>query len=111
MNKKVFILHVALGMLVLPMTGLAGGLNIPPTPGDTLNINGLINGIFNIVWSLFAGFAILAFILAGFLFLTAQGEPGKIKEARMAVVWGGVGITVALLSVTIPWLIKSLLGV
>jgi len=47
------------------------------------------------VWQLAAGLAVIMFIVAGILFITSNGEPGKITTAKQAVIWGIAGIVVA----------------
>lgn len=111
MNKKILVLYLASLILILPVVVAAGGVEIPDTPRGDLNITTLINGIFGIIWPFFAALAIFAYLLAGFLFLTSKGNPQKVDEARAAVVWGSVGIAVGILSLSIPWVIKNLLGV
>lgn len=66
---------------------------------SALNIATLLSNIRDlVVWPIFAGLAIIMFIYAGIMFLTSSGDPGKLTTARNAVIWGVVGIIVALLS-------------
>ena len=51
------------------------------------------------------------FIFAGFLFLTANGEPGKVALAKKAVLWATVGIAVALAGFSASNIVRGLLGV
>lgn len=48
----------------------------------------------------------LAVIIAGFFFLTAGGDPNKVRSAQTSLLYGGVGLILALLSRTIPAIIK-----
>lgn len=80
------------------------------TPGQVGNLVFVMNGILGFIWPIFVGFAIIAFIVAGFLFLTANGDGGKIKTARDAVIWGTVGIVVGILAFSIPWVVGNTLG-
>ena len=107
-NKKLVALSAAI-LLLFPVVILA--LNIPPTPGDGINIINAIDVIiYGLMWPIFGGFAVVMFIYAGFLFLTAQGEPSKLSSARNAIIWGVVGVAVGLLSSSIPWIVQSILG-
>jgi hypothetical protein len=77
---------------------------------SALSITLLLNNIrTKIVWPIFAGLAIIMFIYAGIMFLTSSGDPGKLTKARDAVIWGAVGIVVALLSYGIIGFVNSLL--
>ncbi len=110
MNKKLaslFLLGVFLSLTPLSISAV----NFPGLPpGDFLTTD-IITNIFNFVWYIFSGFAVIMFIVAGFLFLTAQGNPEKVSLARKMLIYGGVGVAVALLSVSIPWVLEFVLGV
>jgi NAD/NADP transhydrogenase beta subunit len=41
------------------------------------------------------------FIVAGILFLTSMGDPGKLATARAAVIWAVVGVVVAIIAFSI----------
>lgn len=109
MNKKLIIVS-SLATLFLPALGLAAVPTVP-LPGLVTDITVVVGAIFNILWPLFAAFAVIMFIYAGFLFLSASGDSGKVGDARQAVLWGTVGIAVGLLAFSIPFIVKSLLGV
>jgi len=53
------------------------------------------------------GLAVIMFIFAGILFITSNGEPGKINIAKQAVIWGVVGIVVATVAFSIDGIVKS----
>lgn len=50
-------------------------------------------------------------IIVGFMFLTAGGEPEKIKKARDFLLWMAIGVVVILISSGLVSLIKEILGV
>lgn len=105
MNKKLIIAS-SLTLALAPAFTLAATSNILPMPGvGPTDIYAIINTIFGIVWPLFAAFAVLMFIYAGFQFLNARGE--DTSTARMAVVWGSVGVGVAVLAFSIPFIIRN----
>ncbi len=45
--------------------------------------------------------AIIAFVIAGILYLTAAGNDGQIKTAKTAMTWSVVGVVVALVGFVI----------
>ncbi len=107
MNKKLITLSVIFTSLALPFVVL--GLNHPDFyPGGDLDTGIIIDKIFNFIWPIFGAIAILMFIFAGFLFLTAQGDPTKISSAKKALMWGIIGTAVALLSSSIPFIINRI---
>ena len=62
------------------------------------------------VWPIFIAVSIIMFIWAGILFISAQGDPGKVAEARKAVIWAVIGIVVGLLGYLSVAIIKGALG-
>ncbi len=64
-----------------------------------------------VVWPIFLGVVVIMFIYAGFLFLTAQGEPGKVSEAKKALIWAVVGIIVAIFAFSSYGLVARIIGV
>ncbi len=107
-NKKIIYTLIAAALL-LPAVGLAIDFGTLPV-GQNLDIPGILNKVLGIVWPIFIGFAIIMFIVAGFLFLKAQGDPAETKTAQKAVMWGVVGLVVGVLAFSIPGIVKSLLG-
>lgn len=109
MNKKLTALSVATIALAFPIVSLAVAL-IPP-PGIIGSFGGIFDAIFYLLWPIFAAYAVIMFIIAGFQFLTARGEPAEVAKARQSVVYGMVGVAVGVLAFSIPFIVKGLLGV
>ncbi len=85
--KKIKIFLISAGIILLPLIASAqGGLEA---------MTALLNTIKN--WLVTAVIAIGAIfiVLAGLKFLTAQGDEGKVRDARMMLLWSLVGIAVA----------------
>ena len=71
--------------------------NIDPAhKGDDLISD--TNKIINVVIGVLGVVAVVVVIYGGFLFLTAQGDPGKIKKGKDSITWGIIGLIIALLS-------------
>lgn len=98
MNKKVLSVVITLGAVALPVLALAAGLSIPSPQSKDTSVAALMENAATAVWYIFAGVAIIMFLIAGVLFLTANGSPEKIGQARQAVIWGIVGVVVGLLA-------------
>jgi len=111
MNKKILSL-VAIGVMALPMLALA--VNNPlanPTGSNVSNdIAGLLNVFLAKLWIVFAGIAVLMFVIAGILFLTARGNPEGTQTARNAFLWGVVGVVVGIIAYSIVAIAGSLIG-
>ena len=68
----------------------------PDHKGDDLISD--TNKIINVVIGVLGVVAVVVVIYGGFLFLTAQGDPGKIKKGKDSITWGIIGLIIALLS-------------
>lgn len=109
MAKKYIV--TALSLLGLPLATLAFDPGPVPSMTQNLSIGGLIDIIFNVLWPIVVAILIIGFILIGFLFATAQGDPEKIRTARLAVVGGVTIIIVVLLAWSIVFIVRNTVGV
>ncbi len=55
--------------------------------------------------------AVLRFGGGGFLFVSGGGDPKKIQEAKDRLVWGIIGLFVAMVAAFVPSLVQDLLKV
>ncbi len=105
MNKKLGLLFSSIVLLALPLVTLAQEL----TP--TQWFEGIITRFLAIiVWPIFVSAIIIMLVYAGFLFVTAQGDPSKITSAKHAVIWAVVGIIVGILAYSAYGIIKSIIA-
>lgn len=97
MNKKLFILFIVT-VLLSPVFSFAIERSAfdEPTLRFT-NFVDIIIKVLDFIWLIFAAISIIMFIVAGIDFFTAQGEPGKLEQARRFVIWGLVGVAVAII--------------
>ena len=108
MNKKLAIISAsALVLLALPIATFAIPNPGVPQGNASLNAIQIVNKVLDFVWPLFIGFAVIMLLVAGFVFLSANGDPGKVGTARMAILWAAVGIVVGLLAFSIPYVISN----
>lgn len=101
--KKIVISLVLLSILLMPVMVFAQ----PRT--NITSIDQLIAAIKRPLWTIFGLIVLIAFLVAGIMFLTAQGDPEKIKLARTAFLWGIVGIIVGILAFSIVAIIETAL--
>ncbi len=107
MNKKIVTISSLMILLGAPVAVLA--LIFPPTPpGAGFNLLVLINTILNLIWPVFIGFSVIMFIVAGFNFLTAEGDPTKVKESMKAVIYGVAGVVVGIIAFSLPIVLANL---
>jgi NAD/NADP transhydrogenase beta subunit len=57
-----------------------------------------------------AAAAIVMFIIAAFLFITSNGDPGKVGAARQSIIWAVIGLAVAIVAFSLPYIIRNTLA-
>ncbi len=101
--KKIVVGLLFLSALLVPVMVFA-------QPSVTISsLDQLVNAIKRPVWVVFGLVALISFIVAGILFLTAAGNPEKITQARTAFLWGIVGIVVGIIAYSIVTIIEQAL--
>lgn len=73
-------------------------------PSDIFKI---LAKIVQYTYTIFFIVAVIFIIVAAFNFLTAGGDPEKIKSARSQITWACVAIAIALISVAAAQIIKA----
>jgi hypothetical protein len=106
--------------LVLPAFAFAQNLPLPVAPVTTNVPQGNINSLQSVLQLLCTVFAwafyflivlaVIFIIVAAFKYLTAAGDPEKVKSAGTMLIYTAVAIVVALLARAIPLVIGSFLG-
>ena len=93
------------------MNGWEGTGNLPDPTGSSGGhpIAAVLEKFLNWLLGIFGFLAIIAFIIAGVLYLTAQGDESQIQRAKKMVVYGVVGIVIGLAGVIIVRTIDTLL--
>lgn len=67
--------------------------------GNTLM--GTASNLLNIVVGVLGLVAVVVIILGGVQFLTSSGDPGKVKKAKDTILYGVIGLVVAILAFAI----------
>jgi phosphoglycerol transferase MdoB-like AlkP superfamily enzyme len=107
-----FLALPAVGLLtpdfVLAEDGVEGPGSGPPADLDVIEVlGGLVNWMFYILMIV----AALFLVFAGFTYLTASGDPDKVKKAHDSVMWALVGVAVAVMARGLVALVEKILGV
>lgn len=110
MNKKLIAASAATILLSTPALMFAFNPGGIPNAAPGLTVNSLVDLIFSILWPVAVAFFIIMFILAAFTFFTAHGDETKLATARYEVIWGTVGVLVALLAFSIPFIVRNTIG-
>lgn len=83
--------------------GVAGGGSRPD------DFKKFLNDVIQLLGTILMGLSVLYLLYSAFLFMTAQGEPDKITEARRTLTYALVGIGLALIALSVPELITNIL--
>lgn len=75
--------------------------NIAEDHAGSSNLMGTINTIISVVLGVLGILAVAYIIYGGFMFTTAAGDPAKTKKARETIMYGVIGLVVALLAFAI----------
>lgn len=106
MNKKLVLASTLTILLTLPLVSWA--IIFTGQPGESnINLIYVIQGILTALWWAFMGLVVILFILAGIQFLTAQGDPTKLEQARQFVIWGFAGVIVGVLAFSIIAIVRN----
>lgn len=84
-------------------TGILDNANIPNAAANTANLADILSFVFGLAGAI----ALLIITVAGFRFITSQGEPAKVATARMTILYAVVGLIICVFSFTI---VKFVLG-
>jgi cytochrome bd-type quinol oxidase subunit 2 len=113
------------GMILLSLFGsvlypLAAGAAFDPpkiddnvttnTPPPTNSVENAINNVMNWFFVIVLIIAVIFLLWAGFLFITAGGDPDKVNTARQNVMYAMVGVAVAVLARGIVSLVQGLMS-
>ncbi len=60
-----------------------------------------VKNIINVILGVLGIVAVVVIILGGFTFMTSQGDAGKVMKGRNTILWGVVGLVVALMAFVI----------
>lgn len=91
MNKKILFLILSAVISVLPVSAYAA-LPACGTPGTlSTTLNTIMENITNVGLTVGSALAVIGFIVAGVMYLTAGGAPEKLGTAKKAVIAAVIG--------------------
>jgi len=112
--KKVLSALVLTSLLVVPVVTLAVGEVAPNQPeqiiGSGQELVDLINNVGNWIFTILLAIAAIFLIVAGFMFVTAGGNPENTTKARQMLINALIGVAVALGAKGLVAVITSILG-
>lgn len=102
-NIKKTVYTASAAMLVLPAVALAQ-FSVGSAPGGVpsqTNANELLVTIINWLLTILASLSILMIVVAGIMYITSQGDEGRVDKAKGWLTYSIVGLVVALLGYVI----------
>ena len=104
--------------LVAPVVALAqGAVGSPPTVAPIVTgvttlsgVGQTLCGITNWLFYFLIIIAVIFIIIAAFKYLTAAGDPEKVKAASHMLLYAAIAIVVGIIAKAVPSLIGSVLG-
>lgn len=72
-------------------------------------VTDLVNEILKFLFNLALVICPIIIVYAGFLYITAAGNPQKIETAQKTLVWALIGLAVVLVASAVPNIIKNVL--
>jgi hypothetical protein len=116
MKKNLLKLALA-GLLIAPALAAAQvpGVDMPgitpPSCSDPPNVMEVLDRIVDSLFAILLVVAAIAITVAAYYFVTASGEPDKVKKARDFVIYALVGVLLAFLAKGLIYLVANIVGV
>lgn len=102
--KKVTLILILVGLLVLPMICLA------QRRAPTVDVMQVLDRIVDWLFTILLIIAVIWLILAAYYFVTAQGDPDRISKARNMVLYALIGVLVAFAARGLVLLVEKIVG-
>jgi len=95
--KKVLVSLISAGLLLSAVAVLAQGPVDAPGWAE-VDVMATLDNISNWLFAILLAVAVMAIIVAAYMFVTASGDPDKVKTARNFVLYALIGVIVALVA-------------
>jgi len=101
MNKKI------LYFLILPVAVV---LFLPFSANAVQEISAMIDGVKNVAVAIGTALVVIGWVIAGILYLTSAGDPGKTGTAKKAMIAAIIGTVLVILAQSGYEALKGILG-
>ena len=92
------------------LKGVAENIKIESQEWGTICFLNSIYNVTNWIFFFFLAVAILIGVLAGYQFMIAAGDPGKVTKAKDLLLYMTIGLVIAAVAKVIPTLIRTVVG-
>lgn len=111
--KQITAVFFSILVLVLITTGVVlaqpTSIQSPPDVEDTAELLSTIRTVVDIMFTGLLVFAVIMIIVAAYLFISAGGDPTKLSDARMRILWALVAVVIGILARGMPTVVQNLL--
>lgn len=108
--KKFGAVLSGLATSVLPVVALAATAPPPPFTDPTAVQNFLCNVVVGWLFTFLIVLTVIFVLIAAFKYLTAAGDPEKVKSAGNTLVYAAVAVVIALFARGLPLIIGNFVG-
>lgn len=70
-------------------------------PDQNASLPEIVQGILNWIFGVIGIIAVIMVILGGFKLMTSTGDPGRVKKGKDTILYGIIGLVIALLAFAI----------
>jgi hypothetical protein len=96
---------------ILPLLVLAQVTPLPESPVRSFeDFLSILRYVVNFVFTLLMILAIIFILIAAFNYLTAMGNPEKVKAAQSMLIYAAVAIAIALIAQGVQFMVSQLLA-
>jgi len=103
--KKTFKIILVFSFIALPFIVQAVSI---PNPLKANNFYELLGSIIDLLYYISIPITALMIIMAGFLFITAEGDPTKIERAKTLIKWALIGFMIVIAAKGIVYLMMQI---
>lgn len=83
---------IAVALTVLSLVSPAAVFAVDPPQIDTKLVAGWINKVSDVFFPVLALSALAMVVYGGFMWMSATGDPGKVKQAQGTLTWAIIGL-------------------
>lgn len=81
---------------------VTGGINkVNPGGGTPTDLNKMVQSVLNWVFGIIGIVAVIMIIMGGFNMMISSGDPGKVKKGKDTILYGIIGLVIAILAFAI----------
>lgn len=99
-------------LLVFLVPFMVGAIGLSDAPAAPINseegLKRTADGVFRLIFWLLTVVAIFFVLFAGYKYLTASGDPEKMKEANRQILYAVIALAVGMLAQGLPQLVRDL---